>query len=340
MQMKLSDIVFGETEVTEPVLLQLLSAPELIRLKHISSAGYYPAVAGFRHDQNSRWVHSVGVFMLLRRFGASLEEQIAGLLHDVSHSAFSHTIDYISKDGTNQKRQDGQDKIHNSFVKNSSLAVILQHHGFDVDYILDDSRFPLKENSLPDICADRLDYALRQAYIFRRLDLEQIRHVVSSLKIKDGSFVFGSPEAALHYANAFLWLNENCWSGLASAVMFSVSAQMFRRAMEQGYISASDFYDFDDDYIISKIEAVLPKDGKLQYCYSLLQRGPERFANYGNEDIEPVYLKNRIVDPLVDIRNGCVRLSELSRTYKEKIANLPSFKEYRIAPKFSAAQAV
>ena len=340
MQMKLSDIVFGETEVTEPVLLQLLSAPELTRLKHISSAGYYPAVAGFHHEQNSRWAHSVGVFMLLRRAGATLEEQIAGLLHDVSHSAFSHTIDYISKDNKSQKLQNGQDKIHNSFVKSSSLAAILQHHGFDVDYILDDSRFPLKENNLPDICADRLDYALRQAYIFRQLDLEQIRHIVSSLKIYDGSFVFASPEAALHYANAFSWLNENCWSGLASAVMFSVSAQMFRRAIEQGCVSMSDFYEFDDDYIIAKIEAALPKDSKLHYYYSLLQREPERFANYANEDIEPVFLKNRIVNPQVCIRNGCVRLSELSRTYKEKINNLPPFKEYRIAPKISAAQAV
>ena len=338
--MKLSDIIFGETEVTEPVLLQLLSAPELTRLKHISSAGYYPAVAGFCHEQNCRWAHSLGVFMLLRRVGATLEEQIAGLLHDVSHSAFSHTIDYISKNNKNQKMQEGQDKIHNSFVKNSSLAAILQYHGFNVDYILDDSHFPLKENSLPDICADRLDYALRQAYIFQLLDLEQILHVVNSLKINDGSFVFGSPEAALHYANAFFWLNENCWSGLASAVMFSVSAQMFRRAIEQGYISTSDFYDFDDDYIISKIKAVLPKDGKLQYYYSLLQREPERFANYGNEDIEPVYLKNRIVDPLVSIRNGCVHLSDLSRTYKEKISGQPKFKEYRIAPKLSAAQAI
>ena len=338
--MELSDIVFGQTTITEPVLQELLLSPELNRLKHISSAGYYPAVPGFRHEQVNRFVHSVGVFMLLRRFGAPLEEQIAGLLHDVSHSAFSHTIDYIKKDAENQKVQGEQDKVHESFVKNSSLAPILQKHGFDVDYILDDSHFPLKENELPDICADRLDYTLRQALVFQCLKQEQIEHIITSLTVYDSSFVFSSPEAALHYANAFVWLNENCWSGLASAVMFSVSAQLFRRAIEQGFVNFSDFYKHDDDYVINQIKEHLRQDSKLQYYYSLLQMEPERFANYANDDIEPVFIKNRIVDPLVCIRNGCVRLSDLSKSYKDKITRQPKFKEYRIAPKISAAQAV
>jgi HD superfamily phosphohydrolase len=33
--------------------------------------------------------------LLVRRLGASLEEQIAALLHDVSHTAFSHVIDSV-----------------------------------------------------------------------------------------------------------------------------------------------------------------------------------------------------------------------------------------------------
>ncbi len=33
--------------------------------------------------------------MLVNRLGGSLEEQIAALLHDVSHTAFSHVIDYV-----------------------------------------------------------------------------------------------------------------------------------------------------------------------------------------------------------------------------------------------------
>ena len=33
--------------------------------------------------------------MLLAKKGASLTEQIAGLIHDVSHTVFSHVIDRV-----------------------------------------------------------------------------------------------------------------------------------------------------------------------------------------------------------------------------------------------------
>ena len=33
--------------------------------------------------------------LLALKFGSSLEEQIKALLHDISHSAFSHVIDYV-----------------------------------------------------------------------------------------------------------------------------------------------------------------------------------------------------------------------------------------------------
>lgn len=42
----------------------------------------------------TRYEHSVGVMLLIRKLGGSLEEQIAGLLHDVSHTAFSHVVDF------------------------------------------------------------------------------------------------------------------------------------------------------------------------------------------------------------------------------------------------------
>ena len=56
------------------------------------------------------------MYALLKKFGASTEEQIAGLIHDVSHSAFSHCIDYVLDEGS-EKTHNHQDRIFATFVK-------------------------------------------------------------------------------------------------------------------------------------------------------------------------------------------------------------------------------
>ena len=43
----------------------------------------------------TRFEHSLGVFALLRRLRAPRREQVAGLLHDISHTAFSHAVDFV-----------------------------------------------------------------------------------------------------------------------------------------------------------------------------------------------------------------------------------------------------
>ena len=76
--MKINDAVYGEEEINESVLVDLIISKSVQRLKEISQFGMpdeYYYKKGF-----SRYEHSLGVMILLRRLNASLEEQIAGLL--------------------------------------------------------------------------------------------------------------------------------------------------------------------------------------------------------------------------------------------------------------------
>ena len=328
--MQIVDEIWGEFEVNEPVLIELLQSKELNRLRHISSAGYYPAIAENTHPQNTRYIHSVGVFLLLRRFGAPLLEQIAGLLHDVSHSAFSHTIDYIKTDLDGQKTQSAQDAVHEKYLQKTSIPSILQKYGINLADILDDKKFPLKENDLPNICADRLDYTMRNIVIFNLLSQEEIAKIRDSLIVANGSFVFENAKGANLFCNAFYFLNEHCWSGFPSAIMFAVSARLFRRALNLGIVSLADFYDFDDDYIIKKIQENLDKDKKLKAFYDQLNLPPKAFENDLEAPIEPIFTKNRIVNPFVRLQDTFCRFADMDQTYKSKISKLPKFKEYRV----------
>ncbi|MCJ7703374.1 MAG: HD domain-containing protein, partial [Anaerolineales bacterium] len=85
-----SDPVYGPVEITEPVLLDLMESRAIQRLHGVLQHGV-SALVGIT-SPTSRFEHSVGALLLVRRLGASLEEQVAALLHDISHTAFSHVI--------------------------------------------------------------------------------------------------------------------------------------------------------------------------------------------------------------------------------------------------------
>lgn len=102
------DAVYGEISISHPLVVKLINSPPLQRLKSIDMAGYskgfYPGT------RQSRFEHSIGVFHLLSIHGASLEECVHGLLHDVSHTVFSHAVDYALEAGCGEK-QDFQDNV-------------------------------------------------------------------------------------------------------------------------------------------------------------------------------------------------------------------------------------
>ena len=85
--------VYGPSTITSPVLLDIMNSKAMQRLHGVLQHGVSALVGVTR--ETSRFEHSVGVMLLVRRLGATLEEQIAALLHDVSHTAFSHVIDYV-----------------------------------------------------------------------------------------------------------------------------------------------------------------------------------------------------------------------------------------------------
>src|SRR5580658_5391659 len=75
--------IYGSATITEPILIELLQSQAINRLQHINQYGIMKFVT---KEEYTRYEHSVGVLYLLRHFGASLEEQVMGLLHDVSHT--------------------------------------------------------------------------------------------------------------------------------------------------------------------------------------------------------------------------------------------------------------
>lgn len=119
-----NDAVYGQYELDDPVVLKIINSPTLQRLKGVSQYGYTKPF--FIETNNSRFHHSLGVYLLLKKYNAPLEEQIAGLIHDISHSAFSHCIDYAFSNNPNiQAQQIHQDNYLEEFLLKTDIPLIL-----------------------------------------------------------------------------------------------------------------------------------------------------------------------------------------------------------------------
>src|SRR5207245_2399122 len=136
-------------------------------------------------EEYNRYDHSVGVFAILRLKGASIEEQVAGLLHDVSHTVFSHVGDFIF--ARSVEKECYQDNIHEWFLNKYGIKEILEKYGFSVSQICHKSgNFLALEQDLPNLCADRIDYNLQGAYYQGFLNKAEIAQILQDLQFQNG----------------------------------------------------------------------------------------------------------------------------------------------------------
>ncbi len=327
--MEYTDRVYGKVNIKEPVILELLNSAPLQRLKDVDQAGYRPLwskpeVEVGKYD-HSRYAHSVGVYLLLRKYNASLEEQISGLIHDVSHSAFSHCIDYVLDSGS-EKEHNHQDNLFKDYVRNTEIPAILKKYGFDPEYILEEKNFPLKEKELPDLCADRIDYSLKTAVIFEELKEKEVNYFLDNLTVIDNNWVFEDLESAQRYAELFLKLNRDYYSGVASAIMFRAVGDCLRYALQKEYINESDLYT-TDELVIKKLKKSLDKDENLQLFFDRMNKKVNIENDPDNYDVK-VFCKSRVVDPLFRQGGKIKRVSQVNARLRDLITQELNPKQY------------
>jgi len=332
--MEYTDRVYGKAQIKKPVILELISSPALQRLKGIDQLGYFEPY--FPGKTFTRYEHSLGVFLLLKIFNAPFKEQIAGLIHDVSHTVFSHCGDYALNSGS-EREQNLQDNIFKIFVKKTGIPQILEKHKVDLDYILNDENFPLKEKPLPDLCADRIDYFLRHGLIFGELDQKEINEFLEEFEIINNSWVFRTLDLARKFTLLYLKFNSLYWSGAESAVMFRTVGDMIRYSLKKGYLTKEDLFTTDKE-VLAKVEKIRDKDKKLDLLLRRMQGKVKWSAfarSYDGKLAKEKYdtkvlVKSRVVNPSVKTNGEIKRISEVDEICKSLTKDHSPPKEYYI----------
>ncbi len=304
--MILDDKIYGRVEVSEPVLLALLSAPAVQRLTGVLQHGI-SALVGVTQPV-TRFEHSAGVMTLIQRLNGSLEEQIAGVLHDISHTVFSHVIDYVV-DG--HYSQSFHDEVKGEYLSRTDIPAILGEYGFDWRDFLDEARFPILEQPAPRLCADRLDYFLRDSLELRLATPAAVQQVLSHLIVSDGRIVVGDLPTARWMAYTYIAADDMSWANFREVGLYQLAAEAIRRGLAIGAISEADFWEQDAGIwarLIAHPDTVLNRQ-------LALVNPATRFAWDEEQPTFRVGTKVRTIDPEVLTEAGPVSLSILDESF-------------------------
>jgi HD superfamily phosphohydrolase len=244
----IDDRVYGKTTIIEPVLIELINSKPLQRLKGINQAGASQyAIEG---KTVTRYEHSLGVMTLLKKLNASVEEQIAGLLHDIPHTAFSHVIDFVFKE--KDFNHEFHEKFHEEIILKSEIPAILKRFNFDIDRILNENNFPLLERSLPDLCADRIDCTLRDMIASEGFS-DKVNKYISSFIVKNNEIIILGGPIVKSFSEDYLKMDEEKWSHPLEVALFQILADAIKIALDEEILSKEVLFE-DDLSVYTKLK--------------------------------------------------------------------------------------
>lgn len=303
----ISDVIYGDFKV-ENILKDLILSQPVQRLKYIHQGGASYLV---NEDWNvTRYEHSIGVMLLIKKLGGSVEEQIAGLLHDVSHTAFSHVVDSVFEN----RDEDYHEEIYNNVIINSDIPAILARYDYQYEDILFDySKWTLLEQAAPELCADRIDYTLRDMFEYRKITIEEVQDFLNNLIVVEGKIYLRNIEIGE-------WFVETYYREVIGFFLDPLNiygdyflAKTIKTSLEKKLITTEDLLNKDED-IIQKIKA--SNDNEILESFNQLHQNVQVKEERKNYDIHQKK-KVRLVDPSIFNGIELIKASTLSEKVRK-----------------------
>lgn len=277
----------------------------------------------------SRLDHSVGVALIIWNFTKDKTQTIAGLLHDVSTTVFSHVSDFRKGDALTQTST--EEPTTKMILSDSALCKLLESDGIEPKDVVDYHIYPIADNEIPSLSADRLEYmypsglALDGSWTFEEIAKTYNDLIILKNEENKEELGFKTIEMAELYCKKFcmighiLQLNENKLS-------LQLLSQIMSKAVELDVLQEEDFMTLSESKIIEKIESFISKktlsieEQKFATMYNTFRKMTK--VEHTNQKLpEDKYfcvslkVKQRYINPLVKVGTNsqqAKRLSEVS----------------------------
>ena len=277
----------------------------------------------------SRLDHSVGVALIIWNFTKDKTQTIAGLLHDVSTTVFSHVSDFRKGDALTQTST--EEPTTKMILSDSALCKLLESDGIEPKDVVDYHIYPIADNEIPSLSADRLEYmypsglALDGSWTFEEIAKTYNDLIILKNEENKEELGFKTIEMADLYCKKFcmighiLQLNENKLS-------LQLLSQIMSKAVELDVLQEEDFMTLSESKIIEKIESFISKktlsveEQKFSTMYNTFRK-MTKVEHTNQKLLEDKYfcvslkVKQRYINPLVKVganSQQAKRLSEVS----------------------------
>ena len=292
---KINDELYGEYYVDD-VIYEIINTKIFKRLKNIYQSGGGYLVNDLWNV--NRQEHSIGTMILSLKFGGNIEEQIRALLHDISHTAFSHVIDYILKN----ENEDYHEKIQKNFLNDEELLSILRKYNLNIKRIML-KNYSFLDDELPELSFDRIDYTLRDLFRQKRISHKDVKEIVNNLVVYQNKLCFNSLEIGKWFQKLYFQEVVEYFQDPLNTYINTMLSNLLASALNEKIIQLQDF-NFTDEYIIKKINSSSKKKelediiNKKKFDEFLLLK-------------EKIKVKKRYIDPYILVNNEIKRISEI-----------------------------
>lgn len=284
----------------------------------------------------SRLDHSVGVALITWHFTHSKEQAIAGLLHDISTPVFSHVSDFRKGDALTQTAT--EEPTQALIRSNRQLLKLLEEDGLSVEQVEDYHIYPVADNEIPQLSADRLEYMYPSGMALEgSWTMEEVAATYNDLEVLTNEN--GEPELGFNTLElAELYCQKFCMTGHIlqmneDKMTLHMLGQIMNKAVEEKVLDEDDFMTMNESQILSKLENSSASK-ELMRLYWTFRNMNEVLHTQTPLPAEEYFcinlkVKQRYINPLVKTKNGILRLREASNSASKIISD---FLDYNDTP--------
>lgn len=302
-------------------LIPFINTPEIQRLGWVGQNCWANFTNFFKFSfTHTRLFHSIWVALIIWNFTKDPKQTLAGLFHDISHTAFSHVGDFIRGD---HEKQESSEVFHDQIISNSAIIMNeLEKLWISFEEVNDCTLYPIADNPGPQLAADRLEYNLSDP-IALWWDIALVKKLYDNLVVVENEYWtvelgFGNKEIALEFAHMVIDNDAEMYSSYESKLCMSFLSSLLKQAFDLGLFTLEDLYILTDEEVLLKLEHSWNKDIIEKLLFFRNMRYYKVWAKKPQTDEYCIdsKIKRRYINPLVKDAWWTKRLSALDNSFK------------------------